>query len=262
VVSFTPRGKSPWYPLDRKLGGPQSQSGRSGEEKNFQVPHKSAGIDQISSELIQAGGNTLHSEINLLILFLVTKNCHSSGRNLLLYLFKERVIKLTVIIVEGYHCYQLQNFIQHYFLKVDCVRTRNYWGPPSFLSNGYRRFFPGTKAAGTWSHTSTSLYAFMAWCLVKHRDNFTLHELFIDIKKAHVLVRREVLYNTLIKIGIPVKLVGLINICSNESCSKVRVGKNASDAFHSQIGVKQGDALSPLLFNFCFGMCHQESPRK
>jgi len=39
VVSFTPRppcpqGKSPWYPLDRRLGGPQSHSGRGGEEKN------------------------------------------------------------------------------------------------------------------------------------------------------------------------------------------------------------------------------------
>jgi hypothetical protein len=38
VVSFTPRplypkGKSPWYPLDRRLGGPQSRSGRCGEEK-------------------------------------------------------------------------------------------------------------------------------------------------------------------------------------------------------------------------------------
>jgi hypothetical protein len=35
---FTPRGKSPWYPLDRRLGGPQTRSGRSGEEKNSQTP--------------------------------------------------------------------------------------------------------------------------------------------------------------------------------------------------------------------------------
>jgi hypothetical protein len=27
------QGKSPWYPLDRRLGGPQSRSGR-GDEKN------------------------------------------------------------------------------------------------------------------------------------------------------------------------------------------------------------------------------------
>jgi hypothetical protein len=39
VVSFTtrllyPQGKSPWYPLDRRLGGPQGLSGHGGEEKN------------------------------------------------------------------------------------------------------------------------------------------------------------------------------------------------------------------------------------
>jgi hypothetical protein len=33
---FTPRGKNPLYPLDRKLGGPQSRSGHGGEEKDFQ----------------------------------------------------------------------------------------------------------------------------------------------------------------------------------------------------------------------------------
>jgi hypothetical protein len=38
LVSFTPgsftlRGKNPRYPLDRRLGRPQSQSGRGGEEK-------------------------------------------------------------------------------------------------------------------------------------------------------------------------------------------------------------------------------------
>jgi hypothetical protein len=33
-----PPGKEPlvWYPLDRRLGGPQSRSGRDGEEKNSQ----------------------------------------------------------------------------------------------------------------------------------------------------------------------------------------------------------------------------------
>jgi hypothetical protein len=41
VVSFTlrpfcPHGKSPWYPLDRRLGGPQSRSAGGGEEKNSQ----------------------------------------------------------------------------------------------------------------------------------------------------------------------------------------------------------------------------------
>jgi hypothetical protein len=35
---FTPQGKSSWYPLDRKLGGSQTPSGRGREEKNSQPP--------------------------------------------------------------------------------------------------------------------------------------------------------------------------------------------------------------------------------
>ena len=35
-----------------------------------------------------------------------------------------------------------------------------------------------------------------------------------------------------------------------ETYSRVRVGKNLSDMFHIRNGLKQGDALSPLLFNF------------
>jgi len=31
-----PQGKSPWYPLDRRMEGPQSQSGHGGEGRNFQ----------------------------------------------------------------------------------------------------------------------------------------------------------------------------------------------------------------------------------
>jgi len=54
VVSFTPEPvypwvKRPWYPVDRRLGGTQSQSGHSGEEKKslllpgteFHLPHSS-----------------------------------------------------------------------------------------------------------------------------------------------------------------------------------------------------------------------------
>jgi hypothetical protein len=37
---------------------------------------------------------------------------------------------------------------------------------------------------------------------------------------------------------------------SNEAYSKVRIGKHLSDNFPFQNGLGQGDALTPLLFNF------------
>ena len=39
-------------------------------------------------------------------------------------------------------------------------------------------------------------------------------------------------------------------MCLTETCSRVRVGKNLSEMFPIRNGLKQGDALSLLLFNF------------
>jgi hypothetical protein len=60
------------------------------------------------------------------------------------------------------------------------------------------------------------------------------------------------LYNILIEFWVPMKLVRLIKMCLDEKYSKVRIGKNLSDSFPIQNGLKQGGALSPLLFNFAF----------
>jgi hypothetical protein len=46
------------------------------------------------------------------------------------------------------------------------------------------------------------------------------------------------------------KVDRLIKMFLNEMCSNVRIGKNLSNSFAIQNGIMQGDALSPLLFNF------------
>jgi hypothetical protein len=46
------------------------------------------------------------------------------------------------------------------------------------------------------------------------------------------------------------KLVRLIKMFLNKMYSKVHIGKNLSDSFLIQNGLKQVDASSPLLFNF------------
>jgi hypothetical protein len=65
-----------------------------------------------------------------------------------------------------------------------------------------------------------------------------------------LLIAEEVLYNILIEFGIPRKLVGLIKICLDKTHSTVRIGKILSVKVPIQYGLKQGKALSPLLFNF------------
>jgi hypothetical protein len=46
------------------------------------------------------------------------------------------------------------------------------------------------------------------------------------------------------------KLVSLIKMCWNETYSKICVGEHLSNNVRVQIGLKQGDALLSLLFNF------------
>jgi len=58
------------------------------------------------------------------------------------------------------------------------------------------------------------------------------------------------LYNILMEFGIPMKLVGIIKMCLTETYNRVRVGKKLSDMFPIRNGLKQGDALLSLLFNF------------
>jgi len=45
-----------------------------------------------------------------------------------------------------------------------------------------------------------------------------------------------------------VKMIRLIKLCLNETCSRVRVGKHLYDTFPINNGLKQGDASLPLLF--------------
>jgi hypothetical protein len=43
------KGKNPWYPFDRRLGGPQSQSGQGGEEKIFD-PNRTHNSDPLINQ--------------------------------------------------------------------------------------------------------------------------------------------------------------------------------------------------------------------
>jgi hypothetical protein len=69
------------------------------------------------------------------------------------------------------------------------------------------------------------------------------HEVHVDADAYSLCSRQQA-----------IKLVILNSITSvhglNETYSKVRIGKHLSDNIPIQNGLKQGDALSPLLFNF------------
>jgi hypothetical protein len=48
--------------------------------------------------------------------------------------------------------------------------------------------------------------------------------------------------------GVPMKLIRLMKMCSEETCSNVRIGKHSTETFPPENGLKQ-DASFPLLLN-------------
>jgi hypothetical protein len=58
------------------------------------------------------------------------------------------------------------------------------------------------------------------------------------------------LYSIFIEFGVPMKLLRLIKMCLNKMYSKVCIGKRLSDNLPIENGLKQGDHLWLLLFNF------------
>jgi hypothetical protein len=153
----------------------------------------------------------------------------------------------------------------HVYKKGDKTHCSNYCGISlvsttyKILSNillstltPYAEEIIGDHQCGFQRNRSTTVHIFCIRQILekKWQYNEVVHQLFVDFKKAYDSIRREILYNILIEFVISLKLVRLVKICLNETYSRVWEGKHLSERFPIKNGLKQGEALSPLLFNF------------
>jgi hypothetical protein len=131
----------------------------------------------------------------------------------------------------------IQNFIQHPAIKVNPHCRWKFVGIVSVVFD----------AAG---QLLITYCAFVKYLRKKWEYNESMHQLFIDLQKSYDTDRMGVLYNILIEFGITMNLIRLIKTCLNEANCRIQVEKHLSQMFLIQNGLKQGDALSPLIFNF------------
>ena len=75
-----------------------------------------------------------------------------------------------------------------------------------------------------------------------------LHCAFLDLEKAFDKINRTFLWEKMIALGIKGKLINVIHNLYSEAKSSVETSKQRSSFFQSNIGVRQGENLSPLLF--------------
>ena len=72
---------------------------------------------------------------------------------------------------------------------------------------------------------------------------------FIDLRKAFDTVWREGLFYSLLNMNVPRKIFNMIYSMYQDTQCKIKFTCGISETFPSTCGVKQGDVLSPLLFN-------------
>jgi hypothetical protein len=62
-------------------------------------------------------------------MFGIWNNCLTSRRGLLFYQFKRREMKLTLVIIKAYQCFQLHKKLHSVsFLKDKSIHKEKYWG--------------------------------------------------------------------------------------------------------------------------------------
>ncbi|KAE8737278.1 hypothetical protein FOCC_FOCC017260, partial [Frankliniella occidentalis] len=105
--------------------------------------------------------------------------------------------------------------------------------------------------AGFRKNRSTTDHIYALRVLLARRKEFQqeTHMLFVDFAKAYDSVDREVLWRRLAELDIPQKLIIMMQALSRSTRNRVRAMGFLSDCFETTSGVRQGDSLSPQLFN-------------
>ena len=76
-----------------------------------------------------------------------------------------------------------------------------------------------------------------------------LHLVFIDLEKAYGRVPRQEIWRCLREKMVPEKYVRIIQEMYRNSCTRVRSSVGETDGFEIGVGLHQGSALSPFIFN-------------
>ena len=87
--------------------------------------------------------------------------------------------------------------------------------------------------------------------LINHMLNSgkKLYVALIDFSKAFDYVVRDILWYKLIKLGVRGKILNVIKSMYQNVRSKVKFDQKISDSFQCNLGVRQGESLSPFLFS-------------
>ena len=196
--------------------------------------NRSPGSDEITAEMIQAGGEQLVRQIHLLC----NKAWNEStipeewSKSVLVPIPKKGDLSQCA----NYRTIPLINHTGKILLIILLNRLKNQLEPHvSEEQVGFRK-------------DRSILHQILTLRLIAEKAKRHGKKCFIDFQKAFDTIKHKVIWPVLGSYSMEEKMVTLLQKIYEKAQSAVRIGKNQGEWFHADLGTQQGGPLSPLLF--------------
>jgi hypothetical protein len=200
--------------------------------------NKACGEDQIPAELLQHGGDHFCKEIHRVLteIWKQEKMPDEWKTGIITVLHK----KGDACVCENYRGLSLLNTAYKIFSRILFVRIEE-------AINS----ICGEYQAGFRKNRSTADHLFTIRQIIQKCNEYGIdvHILFIDFKKAYDSIKHEYIWRALEELGLSQKFIRLVKITLMGANAKVNFGGTTSSSFPVNVGLRQGDGLSVLLFN-------------
>ena len=203
--------------------------------------NKSSSYDLILNEMIKHGSSILLPSITKLFNLVLTSSYFPDRWNdtIITVLHK----KGSLFDTNNYRGISITSCLGKCFTAIMAERILNCLEISGLLHFSQAAF---RKKSRTTDHIFSFKSIINKYCLHEKKK---LYCCFIDFKKAFDSVWRDALLYKLLKLGIGGPIYFLLKTMYSRTSARVKLSSGLTDPFISELGIKQGDCLSPVLFN-------------
>jgi hypothetical protein len=202
---------------------------------------KASGYDMISNEMIKTGQNILLPAFAKLFNAILTSHCFPTQWNLSAISPLHK--KGSVFDTDNYRGISITSCLGKVFTSIltnrliVCIEQHN------VIDDKQAAF---KKKSRTSDHMFVLKGLINKYCTKKKEKLYTC---FVDFRKAFDSVWREGLLFKLLKLGIGGNFYWLLKHMYHNTNTCIKLNTGLSDTFKTNLGIRQGDCLSPILFN-------------